>query len=383
MRVLVNASTLNVGGGVQVGVSFVQYTINNPSQDFDFFYIVSDAIYDSLMLTGIRDDRIVRVPDSPARLFKGCSSRRKIKSIEQSFLPDVVYSIGFPSYIKFKAKEVGRYTNPWEINIGYLPWRLIKGWGQRSVFKLSLLYRQFWAKRAYLIETQTFSAKNGIIKRLGFDENKIVVVPNTVNPVFLEENTCSNAILGLSENLIFCLSAPYPHKNLDLIPFVVSHLKYDFKCKVNFILTLPEDSHIWSSIRIDAINLGVLDCIQNVGVLSLSECVEEYKRAKLVFLPTLLEVFSATYIESIVMNKPIVTTDLDFAHDVCGDCALYFMRSDPMDAAKKIYDLLVNKSLYEKIVQCTINKSNELPTLDEKYNMIFDVLKNVSDGKYD
>ena len=46
MRVLVNASTLNVGGGVQVGVSFVQYTINNQSQDFDFFNMFYVEIYD-------------------------------------------------------------------------------------------------------------------------------------------------------------------------------------------------------------------------------------------------------------------------------------------------------------------------------------------------
>ena len=43
------------------------------------------------------------------------------------FKPDLVYSIGYPSYINFNNVELGRYTNPWEINSEPLPWHKIKG----------------------------------------------------------------------------------------------------------------------------------------------------------------------------------------------------------------------------------------------------------------
>ena len=45
-------------------------------------------------------------------------------------------------------------------------------------------------------------------------------------------------------------------------------------------------------------------------------------------LPTLLESFSATYIEAMFHGKTILTSDLDFARDVCGEAAFYF---DPLN----------------------------------------------------
>jgi glycosyltransferase involved in cell wall biosynthesis len=47
------------------------------------------------------------------------------------------------------------------------------------------------------------------------------------------------------------------------------------------------------------------------------------------FLPTLLECFSASYPEAMVMRKPILTSDLGFAQTVCEEAALYF---DPLSA---------------------------------------------------
>ncbi len=44
----------------------------------------------------------------------------------------------------------------------------------------------------------------------------------------------------------------------------------------------------------------------------------------MVFIPTLLEVFSATYLEAMLMKKPIIASDLEFSRDICGESA-YFL----------------------------------------------------------
>ena len=46
-------------------------------------------------------------------------------------------------------------------------------------------------------------------------------------------------------------------------------------------------------------------------------------------MPTLLESFSGTYVEAMYHGKPILTSEIDFARDICGDAAIYF---DPLDA---------------------------------------------------
>jgi glycosyltransferase involved in cell wall biosynthesis len=53
--------------------------------------------------------------------------------------------------------------------------------------------------------------------------------------------------------------------------------------------------------------------------------------------PTLLESFSGTYIEAMHFGLPIITSDLDFAHTVCGDAAIY---CDPL-SIKSIRDAIL------------------------------------------
>ena len=43
----------------------------------------------------------------------------------------------------------------------------------------------------------------------------------------------------------------------------------------------------------------------------------------------LLESFTGTYLEAMHFGLPILTSDLDFAHGLCGDAALYFDPHDP------------------------------------------------------
>jgi glycosyltransferase involved in cell wall biosynthesis len=380
LKVLVNASTLVVGGGAQVGISFIEYVLKNPLDDMDLIFVVSEKIYNNLKVN-LKGVNIHISKKSPARPITGYSTRKFIRVLESEFKPDVVYSLGFPSYINFKTREVGRYTNPWEINLGQLPWHLLEGHLDKIIVKTGIIYRQMWAKNAAVIETQTNAAKLGIVKRLRYKEDNVVVVPNSVNSLFFE-NFYINIDEKFKTKTIFCLAAPYPHKNLGLIPYVASFLKFELKMPVRFILTLPIDNPIWCSILRDASDLKVLDCIENVGVLDLEQCREFYAQASLVFLPTLLEVFSATYIESIVMNTPIITTDLDFARDICSDCALYFKYSDPVDAAKKIYAILTDANLYTDLVQHTKKQKDLMVTMEEKYKTIFKMLREVKEGRY-
>jgi glycosyltransferase involved in cell wall biosynthesis len=84
------------------------------------------------------------------------------------------------------------------------------------------------------------------------------------------------------------------------------------------VITLPVD--VFKSI----FNEKYYKYVYNLGPIPIPECASLYKECDAMFLPTLLECFSASYIEAMYMEKPIVTSDLDFAHTVCGNSALNF-----------------------------------------------------------
>ena len=50
------------------------------------------------------------------------------------------------------------------------------------------------------------------------------------------------------------------------------------------------------------------------------------------------------------MNRPIVTTDLDFAKGLCNDAAYYYSALDPIGAAEAIYKVATNKEYARKLV---------------------------------
>ena len=51
------------------------------------------------------------------------------------------------------------------------------------------------------------------------------------------------------------------------------------------------------------------------------------------------------------MEKPIVTTDLGFAHSICGDAALYFRACDASSAADQIECLIQDQALQRALIE--------------------------------
>lgn len=76
---------------------------------------------------------------------------------------------------------------------------------------------------------------------------------------------------------------------------------------------------------------------------------QAYEEADVVVLTSLEETVGLPLVEAMHFGKPIVVPDLPYAHDVCGDAALYFTPKDPRAAAQAIIRLLQNESLRREL----------------------------------
>jgi glycosyltransferase involved in cell wall biosynthesis len=171
------------------------------------------------------------------------------------------------------------------------------------------------------------------------------------------------------------MAYPYPHKNLMIIP----ELSFCLKLKginARFVITIPEENEYLRLFINEAQRYNVSDTILNVGRLTLPECIEWYDRSDMVFLPTLLETFSATYLESMRMGKPIITTDLDFARDICKDAAAYFKPRSAESAADMIEKVVNDRLYWEQLVVNGYERLKCFPGPEDQYKMMIRWLTN-------
>jgi glycosyltransferase involved in cell wall biosynthesis len=217
--------------------------------------------------------------------------------------------------------------------------------------------RRFW------VETST--AKAGLARRLGISPERIDVVPNAVNRLFVPLPGPPPP----GRIRILHLSAYYPHKNhAFLLPVAKAlrrlHPDFDFE----FVVTLPQDGQPWKELSASFDQAGLAERIRTLGYLEVKNCPAAYRDCHVVFHPSLLEIFSATYLEAFAARRPVVASDLDFAHEVCGDAASYFDPLTPEGAAAALFraasdqdlrDDLINKGLMRHAVFPKANDKNQ------------------------
>ncbi|MGB2865177.1 MAG: glycosyltransferase [Sedimentisphaerales bacterium] len=144
---------------------------------------------------------------------------------------------------------------------------------------------------------------------------------------------------------LICLTRYNPHKNLETIVDMFINASEALQDVVVFV-TIAADQHPNAKRLLDKIRqYDLSDRIVNLGPVEQRRIPAYFKNCHALLLPTLIESFSATYLEAMQLDLPIMTSDLDFAHETCGPAALYF---DPWS----------NQSILEAVIK--IRKNTDL-----------------------
>lgn len=374
-RVLINALTLNVGGGIQIGKGFIEYCAKRNFKDLKLDFLISRELYESLDKRLIKRIKYWKINSRPPYfLAEGIKIKKFIKKICRNNKYNLIYSIGFPSYINFNIPELGRYTNPWEFMPISHVWELLSFKEKIKRFLL-IIYRVYWARKANYYETQTSYAAKRIEKKIKIDKKKIFVINNSVNPFFKNQKLGKKKLS--KKKIIFCLAADHIHKNILSIPLISFFLnQIDKKNEYVFYITVPNNSKTWIEIKKKMKTLNIFNIV-NLGKLNLSQCKKYYIKSDCILQPSLLEVFSATYIEAMQMKKPLIIPNLKFTRDICGDGAIYYKYNSPLSAAKKIFILLNNNKIYRKQIKKGSKVFEIYPSLENNVKKIISILKEI------
>jgi len=335
MKILVNCATLRVGGGLYAGVGFVREALSSEkSLQYEWAFILSAPVYAQLkrLRLPVDDFHTFVLDQFPSDWRHHFKIKKKMLAFERVAMPDIVYSIGAPAYVDFRQNEVQRLTNPWITHPNLRAFLTLSFWEIPRVLLNILVQRRFVARCKFFI-TQTDTAKHGILRLTRTTPWKVKVIPNTLSSLYED---IDREQIKTDTKYIFCLAAPYPHKNLGAVPKVASILASLTDEKYCFILTIPFGHELESRIRSDVDALGVQNSVLNVGELDQESCAEWYKKSAAVFLPTYLETFSITLLEALYFDVPVITTNFSFNRDVLGESGFYFAPGRWRQAAEQI-----------------------------------------------
>ena len=383
MKLLINASNIVVGGGIQVARSLIIAFLRF-KDDIELNTVVSPEVATVLP----NNDNGTTVSPSPAKLIRGQNSRWQLGYIEEQFRPDITLTIFGPSYWHPAALHICGFAWPWIDFDNPWPWRNLPFF-RRIYQRLKVQYKLQALRRecadAYIVETDAIAKA---LQRI-LPNRPIFVIHNNFGQPFCEN--IGKSLPGTATVLpkktrdefrIVTLSQYYPHKHLEIIPQVAKILKdNDFHYDFRFYLPLDYDDQHWISLQRAAVKLGVAEHIVSVRKVS-PECAPEfYDYADLMFLPTLLESFSANYPEAMIRGVPILTTDLPFSRAICRDAALFFQPMDALDAASKILAIASDQVLRKKLVSKGFKRVKEFPSPTERAEAYLEVCRKVFEGR--
>ena len=376
MRILINAVSTkkHSGGAYQIAYNFFVKTLDYV--EVEWVYVVSKDL-DEILPESIKKSVYYYVfPTQPDFRHSYMKVKKELADLEQRIVPDVVYSITAPSYFSFNAPEVMRFTNPWVTHPNKYAWSVLSLKEKIFYYLYGLNQKRLIKKNKFFI-TQTETCAKGIQRIIGVASKNIKVVNNVLPATF---QSIDNVHINTDDDYInvACVGAATTHKNFDIIPEVLFELHNKGYSNIRMHVTLPDDEPTLYVIKRGLEKYNLTEMLVNHGRLSQKELAVLYKKSHFCFLPTLLEVFSASTVEAMYFQLPIVATDFLFNREVLEDSCLYYEPKNAKAAANQFIKLINDSSLQKDLKRKMSNRLLNYSNYDAHFNSILDFLIKVA-----
>jgi glycosyltransferase involved in cell wall biosynthesis len=375
MKVLVNAITAKMGGFKTLINSFIDNIDENDGNDYHFLVYegaINKALFNKanthIIETSVGDmNHFIRFFWYQIKLPK------IIKQEKFDYMINLTnYGPTFPG-----CKEILLLHNPKHVSK-----EIYNTFNLRNKFKLVFqdLVLKLSLKGAHLLVVQTNYMKQGVAEKFKYPKDKIIIIPNA--PTKLKNNKIDSdleykliSFIESENNVLSNITLYSKHKNLELLLEAIKYIKDNNLCKIKLILTVDKNENDDANKLINMIDkYNIHDYVMSVGNIKHEYIHQILNKSKAFVFPSYAETLGIPFIEAMRFGLPIIGADLGFAHDVCGDSALYFKYNSKEDLAKSIVNLLNDSNLQNKLIKNSSVRS-DLYKEDEIVRKYLELLK--------
>ncbi len=344
MRVLIDGTTLMHGGGVQVALAMLA---NAARDGLSWHAVLSTNLARECPAEVLEAMASVRmVPTSGRGRF--WHAQRLLRDAYRQCRPDAVFTVFGPAYWVPPSPHIQGFARP---HLIYPETRSRFPRGQRARMWTVQEVHKHALRRGDRFVVESHTVKTRLTRVASLAEERIAVIPNTYSPSFAALLDRLPPKPHRAMKLVAVPAAYYVHKNLEIVPRVAAELRKVLPAPFRFLLTVPSSSEGWRTIVSDAARLGVRDSVRTLGTVPHADIARLYTLSDAVFLPTWLECSTATYPEAFTAGVPLITSDLDFARELCSDGALFVDPFDPAAAADAIARVLTDEELRQSLIE--------------------------------
>ena len=367
MVFLINASNIRGGGGQQVADSICGLLYRYP--EHKFIVVLSFAFKTT-------KDRFGNYDNVEYYQYEIKKSFRTLLTGRDSFLDRIVEKYHVNAVLTVFGPCMG-----WKPRVAHLcgfarpqlvltdsPFYQTYNWKDKAY----LQYLRFLFKRC----SKIFYTENPYISELAkkkLGKVEVHTVTNYYNQIFdSPEKWCLRELPKFDGCTLLTISTNNPHKNYKIIPKIALYLKTNHpEFKFRFVLTIKREDLKDSPEE-------VVDNILFLGWVDISECPGLYQQSDIMFMPSLMECFSATYPEAMRMDKPIVTTDLKFSKGLCADAACYYSSVDAVSAANAIMKVSSDKDYGKQLVEKGKKQLKSFDTYEQRADKLIQKLESLA-----
>jgi hypothetical protein len=334
-NILINTSNLHVGGGVQVAVSFIDELSKSSYNLKKIDLWISTEVFENLIIinTNLSSFKSFKVIN-----FKGIESFfSPFLFFNFLFIQRTVFTLFGPFYVLIKpSNHIMGFALP-SLIYPETALSLLPNYFNKLKFILKRYIQFYFFSKVDCLVVELEHVKTELQKYKLFKKLPIYVVYNCFSNVFLTPEKWEYLFFPLTKKIkIGYLGRNYNHKNLNILPEVYTILKIKYNLNIEFYVTL-------TSIEWESTTTHFKKCITNIGNLNVSQCPTYYSKLDGVIFPSLLECFSVTPLEALIMGKPIFLADRHFNYDVIKNHGYYFDPLNPNNIADVIYNYFINK----------------------------------------
>lgn len=355
MNILINCSNIKIGGGIQVAHSFLNEIKGETSNMY--VVVLSSTLERQIQPSEFGPNFIFYVYDKVASPISAVFSKDKLLDAwVKNHSISKVFTVFGPSYWRPQVVHICGYAKPHYIYTSSPFFKVISNFENFKLKAKGFFHLLDFKKNADLLITENPDVSAKIGRKLG---KKVFTVSNTYNQVFDNKEQWSDIQLPtFNGKYLLTISANYPHKNLNVIPLVAKELVRQKCKKFKFAVSLDK-GQLNSDDAAD-------ELIVYLGKVEINDCPALYNQVSYMFLPTLLECFSASYAEAMRMQKPILTSDLDFARGLCQEAAAYFDPLNPEAIAALLIALDKDEGWQKQITDNGINRLKDFDNAPER-----------------